>query len=196
MNSYFVKSYIVIDKSFSNIELLEKYIFLITQKKSKITKITNGILKLYELPIESFVKLKVSTKTIKNDLMLNKLLLIEVPFYKDSLVSVLKEADTDTLYEIILEKYKNNLLDLNIVKDILNKIDDYLLETVKTYIDLDCSLKLTSDMLFTHRNTINYRITRFCHLTDINLKNGKNIPLTRLLIYIFRKEIRSKKYDV
>ena len=70
MNSYFVKSYIVIDKSFSNIELLEKYIFLITQKKSKITKITNGILKLYELPIESFVKLKVSTKTIKNDLML------------------------------------------------------------------------------------------------------------------------------
>ena len=184
-----VKSYIIIDESFANLELLKKYLSLIIHQDLTLERVDKKIIKVSELEKSLYIKLCVSVNTIKNDLNLKQLLLIETPFYKDSLKLVLKSECSGyvSLYEILLEEYKNDTIDLNFVKDVFKNVDKYIFETAKAYIDLEESVQYTSELLFTHRNTINYRISRFCQLSDINLKQGKNILLTRFLIYLYDK---------
>lgn len=184
-----VKSYLIIDKTYDNLEILKKYMFLIINKDFTLTKIQDGLIKVSFLEKEDFIKICLSIKTIKNDLNLNKLLLVETPFYKDSLKLVLKSNESGhlSLYELLLQQYKNNDINLDFVKDVFFKVDKYIFETAKVYIDLEESVHYTSLYLFTHRNTINYRISRFSELSGINLKNGKNILLTRFLIYLYEE---------
>ncbi len=184
-----VKSYIIIDESFTNLELLKKYLSLIIHQELNLERVDKRIVKVSEIEKSLFLKLCVSVNTIKNDLELKQLLLVETPFYKDSLKLVLKSELSGyiSLYEILLEEYKNEGVDLTFVKDVFKNVDEYIFETAKAYIDLEESVQYTSELLFTHRNTINYRISRFCQLSDINLKQGKNILLTRFLIYLYDK---------
>ncbi len=184
-----VKSYIIIDESFTNLELLKKYLSLIIHQDLTLERVDKKIIKVSELEKSLFIKLCVSINTIKNDLELKQLLIVETPFYKDSLNLVLKSDLSGylSLYEILLDEYKKEDLDLNFVRDVFKSVDKYIFETARAYIDLEESVQYTSELLFTHRNTINYRISRFCQLSDINLKQGKNILLTRFLIYLYDK---------
>ena len=184
-----VKSYIIIDESFTNLELLKKYLSLIIHQDLTLERVDKKIIKVSELEKSLFIKLCVSINTIKNDLELKQLLIVETPFYKDSLNLVLKSNLSGylSLYEILLDEYKKDEVDLNFVRDVFKSVDKYIFETARTYIDLEESVQYTSELLFTHRNTINYRISRFCQLSDINLKQGKNILLTRFLIYLYDK---------
>ena len=184
-----VKSYIIIDESFTNLELLKKYLSLIIHQELNLERVDKRIVKVSEIEKSLFLKLCVSVNTIKNDLELKQLLLVETPFYKDTLKLVLKSELSGyiSLYEILLEEYKNEGVDLTFVKDVFKNVDEYIFETAKAYIDLEESVQYTSELLFTHRNTINYRISRFCQLSDINLKQGRNILLTRFLIYLYDK---------
>ncbi len=196
--SNLVKSYLIIDNDFDNLELLKKYIFLIIKKDFSMTLSKKGIIKLGELEKESFIKLCLSINTIKTDLELKQLAIIDTPFYKDSLDLVLKSNKSGhlSLYEILLDQYKGNGVNLKFIKDVFKDVDDYIFETAKTYIDLEESVHYTSQYLFTHRNTINYRITRFSELSGINLKNGQNILLTRFLIYLYEKNKLGEDYDL
>ena len=184
-----VKSYIIIDESFTNLELLKKYLSLIIHQDLTLERVDKKIIKVSELEKSLFIKLCVSINTIKNDLELKQLLIVETPFYKDSLSLVLKSDLSGylSLYEILLDEYKKDEVDLNFVRDVFKSVDKYIFETARAYIDLEESVQYTSELLFTHRNTINYRISRFCQLSDINLKQGKNILLTRFLIYLYDK---------
>ncbi len=184
-----VKSYIIIDESFTNLELLKKYLSLIIHQDLTLERVDKKIIKVSELEKSLFIKLCVSINTIKNDLELKQLLIVETPFYKDSLNLVLKSNLSGylSLYEILLDEYKKDEVDLNFVRDVFKSVDKYIFETARAYIDLEESVQYTSELLFTHRNTINYRISRFCQLSDINLKQGKNILLTRFLIYLYDK---------
>ena len=184
-----VKSYIIIDESFTNLELLKKYLSLIIHQELNLERVDKRIVKVSEIEKSLFLKLCVSVNTIKNDLELKQLLLVETPFYKDTLKLVLKSELSGyiSLYEILLEEYKNEGVDVTFVKDVFKNVDEYIFETAKAYIDLEESVQYTSELLFTHRNTINYRISRFCQLSDINLKQGRNILLTRFLIYLYDK---------
>lgn len=184
-----VKSYIIIDESFTNLELLKKYLSLIIHQDLTLERVDKKIIKVSELEKSLFIKLCVSINTIKNDLELKQLLIVETPFYKDSLNLVLKSNLSGylSLYEILLDEYKKDEVDINFVRDVFKSVDKYIFETARAYIDLEESVQYTSELLFTHRNTINYRISRFCQLSDINLKQGKNILLTRFLIYLYDK---------
>lgn len=188
MSSY-IKSYIIVDETFTNLDLLKKYIFLIIHENVELTKVNDKVIKVSELDKSLFIKLCVSANTIKNDLNLEQLLIVEVPFYKESLLLVLHSNNSGylSLYELLLEEYKDDSLDLEFVKDVFKNVNKYIFDTAKAYIDLEESVQYTSEFLFTHRNTINYRISRFSQLSDINLKNGKNILLTRFLIYLYEK---------
>ena len=188
MSSY-IKSYIIVDETFTNLDLLKKYIFLIIHENVELSKVNDKVIKVSELDKSLFIKLCVSANTIKNDLNLEQLLIVEVPFYKESLLLVLHSNNSGylSLYEILLEEYKDDSLDLEFVKDVFKNVNEYIFDTAKAYIDLEESVQYTSEFLFTHRNTINYRISRFSQLSDINLKNGKNILLTRFLIYLYEK---------
>lgn len=188
MSSY-IKSYIIVDETFTNLDLLKKYIFLIIHENVELSKVNDKVIKVSELDKSLFIKLCVSANTIKNDLNLEQLLIVEVPFYKESLQLVLHSNNSGylSLYELLLEEYKDDSLDLEFVKDVFKNVNKYIFDTAKAYIDLEESVQYTSEFLFTHRNTINYRISRFSQLSDINLKNGKNILLTRFLIYLYEK---------
>ncbi len=188
MSSY-IKSYIIVDETFTNLDLLKKYIFLIIHENVELSKVNDKVIKVSELDKSLFIKLCVSANTIKNDLNLEQLLIVEVPFYKESLLLVLHSNNSGylSLYELLLEEYKDDSLDLEFVKDVFKNVNKYIFDTAKAYIDLEESVQYTSEFLFTHRNTINYRISRFSQLSDINLKNGKNILLTRFLIYLYEK---------
>ncbi len=188
MSSY-IKSYIIVDETFTNLDLLKKYIFLIIHENVELSKVNDKVIKVSELDKSLFIKLCVSANTIKNDLNLEQLLIVEVPFYKESLLLVLHSNNSGylSLYELLLEEYKDDSLDLEFVKDVFKNVNEYIFDTAKAYIDLEESVQYTSEFLFTHRNTINYRISRFSQLSDINLKNGKNILLTRFLIYLYEK---------
>ncbi len=190
-----VKSYIIIDENFTNLDLLKKYLSLIIHQELHLERVDKKIIKVSELDKSLFIKLCVSINTIKNDLEVKQLLLVETPFYKDSLNLVLKSNLSGhlTLYEILLDQYVNNSINIDFVKDVFKNVDSYIFETAKVYIDLEESVQYTSEQLFTHRNTINYRISRFCQLSDINLKQGKNILLTRFLIYMYDKYVIKKE---
>lgn len=197
MSSY-IKSYIIVDETFTNLDLLKKYIFLIIHENVELSKVNNKVIKVSELDKSLFIKLCVSVNTIKNDLNLEQLLIVEVPFYKESLLLVLHSNNSGylSLYELLLEEYKDDSLDLEFVKDVFKNVNKYIFDTAKAYIDLEESVQYTSEFLFTHRNTINYRISRFSQLSDINLKNGKNILLTRFLIYLYEKYDLGNKDDL
>ncbi len=197
MSSY-IKSYIIVDETFTNLDLLKKYIFLIIHENVELSKVNNKVIKVSELDKSLFIKLCVSVNTIKNDLNLEQLLIVEVPFYKESLLLVLHSNNSGylSLYELLLDEYKDDSLDLEFVKDVFKNVNKYIFDTAKAYIDLEESVQYTSEFLFTHRNTINYRISRFSQLSDINLKNGKNILLTRFLIYLYEKYDLGNKDDL
>lgn len=82
MSSY-IKSYIIVDETFTNLDLLKKYIFLIIHENVELSKVNDKVIKVSELDKSLFIKLCVSANTIKNDLNLEQLLIVEVPFTRN-----------------------------------------------------------------------------------------------------------------
>lgn len=188
MNNY-IKSYLIFDENFTNLNVLSKMISLILRKNIELTKVANNVIKVPEIEKDNFCKIIVSLKTIQSDLSLKQLTLVEVPYYSEDFLDVLKinESGFLTLYEILMNLYLKHQLKNNFVLNIFSKIPTILIDTVRTYIDLEESIIYTSEIMFTHRNTINYRINRFTQLTNIDLKNKRNVVLVRFLIFVYDK---------
>lgn len=62
--------------------------------------------------------------------------------------------------------------------DILGKLIDYdsknsteLLQTLKVYIEENCNLVRTAQLLFVHKNTVKYRIRRIEQICNCDLRN-------------------------
>lgn len=53
--------------------------------------------------------------------------------------------------------------------------DSDLVETLKVFLSLSCSIKGTADALFLHRNTMNYRMTKITEITDIDLNDAATV---------------------
>lgn len=59
-----------------------------------------------------------------------------------------------------------------IFKETLSKIhNEELLETLNAYFENNSNIGLTAEALFTHRNTVKYRLDRVEEITGLNLKN-------------------------
>ena len=52
--------------------------------------------------------------------------------------------------------------------------DSHLVETLRTYLELDGSVQATADRLYVHRNTVRYRLSRIEGLTDRSLSSTKD----------------------
>src|SRR5262249_29151916 len=48
-----------------------------------------------------------------------------------------------------------------------------LTKTIRTYLDNDCSLKLTARKLFVHEKTVRYRLSHFDQLTGFDLRRHR-----------------------
>lgn len=60
---------------------------------------------------------------------------------------------------------------LSILKDYDKKNKTHLFETLKAYINNDCTIKTTASELFIHRNTLSYRINRIIELTNLDFED-------------------------
>lgn len=94
----------------------------------------------------------------------------------------------------LLASFDNQEVLLEYQKEILGELLQYdkenhtqLLETLREYFRNNCNLQNTSESMFTHRNTIKYRIQRIEHLTGKSFHNSKDtLELhNALLVYDF-----------
>jgi PucR family transcriptional regulator, purine catabolism regulatory protein len=100
-------------------------------------------------------------------------------------------------YKILSEKSKKELE--KFVDDLLLPVFEYdrnkngeLIKTLETYYDVNRNFKLTSKNLFTHYNTILYRIKKIEELTGASLSNPENSLNMEIAVNIL-KLLRSDK---
>ena len=179
-----VKAYFIID-NFDNTAVLSKMLYLITHKNLTLDKEGNA-LRIGEMSLNDFTKVSSSLKTIANDLDLETLSLVVVPFYDVKLINSVKNLKIGTyfLYDLLLSQYNKGELNIKEVTSILKDVPSEILETVKNYIRLNQSLSETGELMFAHRNTINYRISRFISITSINVREMQNAVLVYFLIML------------
>ena len=185
-----IKTYISIDETFLNFDLLKKFFYLIIKKDVQLTKVQSGLLKVEEMSYDDYSSIKLSIMTIKNDLNLSHLSLIEVPFYSNNFSLILKNklSGSFDLFEILLRDFSLGNKHLDFINSVFKEVPDYVINTVDMYLKCDSSIEKSSKLLFTHRNTVNYRVNKFINLTSINIKNCSNIALCRFMISIYNLE--------
>ena len=183
MSSSIIRSYFIVE-GYSNLPFLEKVLFLITHKNIHLERDGNKSIRIGEMSTNDFTKIASSIETIAHDLDLEHLELVVVPFYDSKLINSVKKTKTGVyfLYDLLLENYNKRELDVNTVTSILKDVPSEILETVKNYIRLNQSLSQTGELMFAHRNTINYRINRFISLTSINVREMQNAVLVYFII--------------
>lgn len=99
-------------------------------------------------------------------------------------------------YKILSEKNKGELE--HFVEELLNPVFEYdrnkkgdLLNTLETFYETNRNLKLTSTRLFTHYNTVLYRIRKIEELTGISLDNPEdalNLEIAINILKLFRSQ--------
>ena len=185
-----IKTYISIDETFLNFDLLKKFFYLIIKKDIQLTKVQSGLLKVEEMSYDDYSSIKLSIMTIKNDLNLSHFSLIEVPFYSNNFSLILKNklSGSFDLFEILLRDFSLGNKHLDFINSVFKEVPDYVINTVHVYLKCDSSIEKSSKLLFTHRNTVNYRVNKFINLTSINIKNCSNIALCRFMISIYNLE--------
>ena len=185
-----IKTYISIDETFLNFDLLKKFFYLIIKKDIQLSKVQSGLLKVEEMSYDDFSSIKLSIMTIKNDLNLSHFSLIEVPFYSNNFSLILKNklSGSFDLFEILLRDFSLGNKHLDFINSVFKEVPDYVINTVDVYLKCDSSIEKSSKLLFTHRNTVNYRVNKFINLTSINIKNCSNIALCRFMISIYNLE--------
>lgn len=185
-----IKTYISIDETFLNFDLLKKFFYLIIKKDIQLSKVQSGLLKVEEMSYDDYSSIKLSIMTIKNDLNLSHFSLIEVPFYSNNFSLILKNklSGSFDLFEILLRDFSLGNKHLDFINSVFKEVPDYVINTVDVYLKCDSSIEKSSKLLFTHRNTVNYRVNKFINLTSINIKNCSNIALCRFMISIYNLE--------
>ncbi len=181
MNSI-MRSYLLIDNS-DNIQILEKMLRLISHEQIELVKEENAI-KISEVSMNGFTRIASSLETLASDLELNEIALVVVPFYDSKLINSINIHKNGVffLYDLLLEQYSKNELDIQGVTSILDNVPKEILLTVKNYIRLNQSLVQTGELMFAHRNTINYRINKFINVTSINVREMQNAVLVYFII--------------
>jgi carbohydrate diacid regulator len=126
--------------------------------------------------------------------------------YKNSILALKINSNNNEVNQIYhLSDYYIEALISNTVKDFSNwymeiipsfLIDhpdrELLSETIKCWCLSGFNLKKASEMLFIHRNTLNYRILKISKLSNMNLRNPKKAINLYLSILLIESKIESK----
>ncbi|MFZ7102003.1 MAG: PucR family transcriptional regulator [Peptococcaceae bacterium] len=76
---------------------------------------------------------------------------------------------------VLLEQRKGDLFENQAIRNIIDydqKHKTELLETLEVYLENDCSIHDTAEILHVHANTLNYRLKRISEIGEINLKDA------------------------
>ena len=169
------KFYIYFSNEIENLSIVEKMLSLISKESIQLIR-KQHLFEVHGANIDGFNRIAVSIKPLVSDLKIDNLAVIVTPAYYDEFLSFIdvKESKIYNLYDIILQKYIKNNLDVRLLTSIFDKLSKELLDTVFNYIRCNQSISKTSELMFTHRNTINYRINKFISMTSINVREMNN----------------------
>ncbi len=131
-----------------------------------------------------FVNLKLSFDAIYADLM-DDFTAIVVPRFEPMIANLVKGLTRIGLYHFAEElplilKKEPSLRD--ILLSFQNEVSPDIMTTIKSYLELNMSVNMVSKTMYTHRNTVNYRIGRFIELTGIDIRSTTNGYYIYLLI--------------
>lgn len=182
-----IRFYIVTSEAIENESVLEKMLTLICNNKASVTKY-NNIYGVSGVKNDGFSKLINCIQPLKNDLKLEYLSIVVVPCFNEVFVNLLdvKETKVYYLFDLLVEKAQSGKLDVMSLKSIFNNVPDNILQTIKQYINFNQSIICTSEAMFTHRNTINYRLNKFIQLTGINIRETNSAMAIYLLLKLLK----------
>lgn len=79
----------------------------------------------------------------------------------------------------------SNIINSNNYKS-LNELDNELLYTIEIFFKNNLDINKTSNELFIHRNSLSYRLDKIYKITNLNLKNFKDLTYLYFLLLIFK----------
>ncbi len=129
-----------------------------------------------EQPRTQYVNLKLSFDAICSDLM-DDVSFVIVPRHEAKIAEVIQSMSRTGLYNLTEELTRLLLKNPALREELLtfqHEVSEDILETIKIYLELNMSVNLVAKTMYTHRNTINYRISRFIELTGIDIRQTTN----------------------
>lgn len=63
------------------------------------------------------------------------------------------------------------------LEQIFSNLESYLLHTLKVYMENNMNVVQTAKQIYTHRNTLNYRLQQIEDITGVNIRKYKNLLL-------------------
>ena len=122
------------------------------------------------------IRLNQCFDAINSDLQ-DELTMVIVPIFDKEIEAAVKTNKRTGLYYFVEELNKLLISDSTLKDRLLTfeeELSEDILQTVKIYIEQNMSINQVSRIMFTHRNTINYRISRFIELTGIDIRLSSN----------------------
>ena len=178
------KAYIYIDNKYHKeaIELLK----LIFKEKKEIIK-ENNLLKLivnncdgFSLILKNFLKNQLSE-------MISCSILI-VPSFDKRFEKYIhyKKDNVSAIFDIFLD-YLND----DIIKDaheIVKEVGKKNIDTIEAFIDCNMNVLKTSELLYLHRNSLNYRLNQFSLKTGYDIRDINTIMFLKIVINISKNK--------
>lgn len=104
------------------------------------------------------------------------------------------------IYTLITRVDDSRVLDMYVEEQLgrLSRADEIndgnLLETLENYLNCSCNAKKTAEVMFVHRNTLNYRLKKICEILSCDLDDLDKVLALKLafLIRKYRKESSDK----
>lgn len=131
-----------------------------------------------------------SVMILQNDFMCTFTLLI-VPRFDETMENVFNHFDESGIFNVnaVLPKLlSSNVISINSLKVYIKSISSEILMSVKNYIEFGMSINLVAKAMYAHRNTINYRINKFCEKSGINVRKVVNAYFIYLIMTWDSKE--------
>ena len=109
---------------------------------------------------------------------------VVVPTFNELYEGIIQTKENDVYY--LQDMFLSDVTKAKqIAKQLFAKIPENIIETVKNYIAMNHSVIRVSKKMFTHRNTINYRINKFINMSNIDIREINNSILVYFMIELF-----------
>lgn len=152
---------------------------VVIEKKNNILKVSVDDLDGFQLSLNSFI----SMQSID---LLEKSKILVVPYFDDDMfIKYLHYVNSEimTLFDV----FSKNMNDENIKNDskkILDKVGNKNMDTIKAFVLCNMNVIRTSEMLYLHRNSVNYRLNQFMQDTNMDYRDINTIMFLKLIMNI------------
>ena len=171
----FVKRVLLKNNKFTERQLLEETIRLTIGAEYDIKYTDKYIyLEIYDFE-DGLSKINVLLDVLNNDFSTTLTMLV-VPLFDDFMFRLLDSINGNGIYnayQVLTNLLIKNIISKEDIPNYLEKIDKELLKIFIIYYETGQNICLTSRILYLHRNTLNYKITKLSE--DLNMDVRDNL---------------------